>query len=272
MQYPEERKLFTVKDVCRACGISRTTLLRMEESGFLTPYRVDPDSGYRYYDTGNIAAIGQYQWLQSAGLSRAQIADLYHGRIESEEFLQEQRRRLEAMRRFVNEFELRHDRSKDHTFSLLSLPETTCYCTDIGSASSLEESGTLAYLAHERCIAQGYRLLGSEPMSALREDWSTWAGPSSDCSFTICIPVVPGPNAESDPNLRRFPATDALSIIGFGHYSVIPELWHLLLEEADARGLEPCGPQRIIGLVAPYVGDHIRPDEYCHECVIPVRK
>ena len=130
----------------------------------------------------------------------------------------------------------------------------------------------LRFLAHERCIEQGCRLLGSEPMSPLREDWSTWAGSSSDCSFTICIPVMPGSDAESDPSLRRFPATDALSIIGFGHYSVIPELWRLLLEEADARGLEPCGPQRTVALVALYVGDHIRPDEYRHECIIPVRK
>jgi DNA-binding transcriptional MerR regulator len=272
MQYPEERKLFTVKDVSRACGISRATLLRMEESGFLTPFRVDPDSGYRYYDTGNIAAIGQYQWLQSAGLSRTEIADLYHGRIDSEKFLEEQRRKLEAMRRFVHEFELRYDRSKDHTLSLTTLPATTCYCAEIRGSSSFNESGMLGYLAHERCIAEGYRLLGSEPMSVLREDWSTWAvDPFSDYGFTICIPVVPGPGWESDQNLRHFPATEALSIIGFGDYSVIPGLWKCLLEEADARGLEPAGLGRLIGLVAPYVGDHVRPDEYCYECVIPIK-
>lgn len=271
MQYPEERKLFTVKDVCRACGISRTTLLRMEESGFLTPYRVDPDSGYRYYDTGNIAAIGQYQWLQSAGLSRAQIADLYHGRINNEEFLKEQRKKLEAMRRFVNEFELRHDRSKDHTFSLRTLPEATCYCVEVGGISSFDKSGMLSYLAHERCVAEGYRLLGSEPMSVIIEDWRSWTEDSPpECGFTVCIPIVPGPGWESDPNLRRFPATEALSIIGFGEYSVISGLWKSLFEELDARGLEPNGSARLIALVAPYVGDHIRPDEYCYECVVPV--
>ena len=272
MLYPEKRHLFTVKDVSRACGISRATLLRMEESGFLTPYQVDPDSGYRYYDTGNIAAIGQYQWLQKAGLSRVEIADLYLGRVDSEQFLTEQRRKLEAMRRFVSEYELRHDRSKDHMISRQTLPETIYYCTEIGDASSFEEGGMLGYLAHQRCIAQGYRLLGSEPMAAVREDWSTWAGSSSDYGFTICIPVVPDSDWESDANLRRFPATEALSIIGFGGYSVIPKLWRRLLEEVEAQGLEPCGPQRVIALVAPYVGDHVRPDEYCSECVVPVKE
>ena len=130
----------------------------------------------------------------------------------------------------------------------------------------------LGYLAHEKCISEGYRLLGSEPMSALRDDWSTWAkGPQPDYDFTICIPVIPDPDSDSDPNLRRFPATEALSIIGFGEYSVIPSLWKRLFEEADAQGLKPCGPQRVIALVAPYVGDHVRPEEYCHECIIPIR-
>ena len=45
MIFPEERKLFTVKDVSRACGVSRATLIRMEESGFLTPHHVNPDTG-----------------------------------------------------------------------------------------------------------------------------------------------------------------------------------------------------------------------------------
>ena len=39
MKFPEERKLFTVKDVSRACGVSRASLIRMEKSGFLKPYR-----------------------------------------------------------------------------------------------------------------------------------------------------------------------------------------------------------------------------------------
>lgn len=46
-----------MKDVVQACGVSRTTLIRMEKSGFLSPYRVDPGTGYRYYDMQNVAAI-----------------------------------------------------------------------------------------------------------------------------------------------------------------------------------------------------------------------
>ena len=57
MIFPDNRKLFTIKEMTQACGVSRTTLIRMEEDGFLKPYRVDPDSGYRYYDLQNVTEL-----------------------------------------------------------------------------------------------------------------------------------------------------------------------------------------------------------------------
>lgn len=270
MKFPDKRKLFTVKDVARTCGISRASLIRMEESGFLKPYHTDPDTGYRYYDMQNIAAIGQYQRLQSIGLSRSEIADVYFGRIDSAEFIAEQRRKLESMRRFLNEYEMSHDQSRDRMFSYTVLPPVTYYCADV-SASSAEEVATLAYIVHEKCMSEGYRLLGSEPGAALADDWRAWSqSPSLAHHVTLCFPVVPDPDADADPNLRFFPETDALSILGFGDYSVIPELWEQLYEELDNARLAPTGPARLIALVAPYVGAHIRPEEFCYECIVPI--
>ena len=270
MIFPEERKLFTVKDVSRACGVSRATLIRMEESGFLTPHHVDPDTGYRYYDMQNIAAIGQYQRLQSIGLTRAEIADVYFGRVDSAGFVAGQRRKLESMRRFLNEYEMSHDRSRDRMLSRTVLPPASYYCADV-TTSSPEETATLAYVVHERCVSEGYRLLGSEPGAVIADDWREWMqSPSQDYRMTVCIPVVPGPDADEDPGLRFFPETEALSVLGFGDYSVIAELWGQLYGEMDAAGLEPAGPGRLIARVAPYVGAHIRPDEFCYECIVPI--
>ena len=61
MELPENRALFSIKEMCEICGISRASLLRLEEDGFLLPYRVNPDTGYRYYDMQNVTAVGQYQ-------------------------------------------------------------------------------------------------------------------------------------------------------------------------------------------------------------------
>ena len=96
MRYPEKRKLFTITEVARACGVSRSTLLRMEESGFLKPFRVDPETGYRYYDLSAVSAVGQYQMLQSIGLTRKEIGDVYYERIDSSDFLEMLRQRQQS--------------------------------------------------------------------------------------------------------------------------------------------------------------------------------
>ena len=147
---------------------------------------------------------------------------------------------------------------------------TRSRCVDV-CASSFEECATLAYVVHERCMSEGYRLLGSEPGAMMTDDWKAWSEPLlPNQHATVCIPVVPGSDVDEDPNLRSFPETDAFSVIGFGRYLVIPELWRQLYEEMEAAGAEPAGPARLIALVAPYVGTHIRSDGFCYECIIPI--
>ncbi len=270
MNFPERRKLFTIKEMTRACGVSRTTLIRMEEDGFLTPYRVDPDTGYRYYDLQNVAAVGQYQRLQESGLSRKEIADLYYERVDSGVFLKAQRQKLNRLRRFLDEYEFRHDRSKSFSVFYVTLPAVTCYCAEITS-SSAEEAAALCFQAHERCVKEGYRLLGSEPLFGIpdeqfpRMDYS-----GNEYHSTFCIPVVS--DSEPRPPLRFFPAADALSIIGFGKFSIVPKLWDRLWMELSARDLVRSGPARIIALVAPYTGTHLHTDDYCYEYVIPIKE
>ncbi len=131
MLFPDQRKLFTSAEVCRACGISQTSLFRLEEIGFLKPYRINPDTGYRYYDLQNITAVGQFQRMQGMELSKKEIADVYHERVNSEDFLQAQRRRLNMLQRFLDKYEFRHSKAKEHPGSYITLPAVTCYCVDI---------------------------------------------------------------------------------------------------------------------------------------------
>ncbi len=272
MLFPKDRKLFTVKEMCRACGVSRATLIRMEEDGFLTPYRVDPDTGYRYYDTQNVTAVGQYQRLQTIGLSRKEIADLYYERVDSAAFLEELRQKQSRLERFLTEYELRHDRSKNYSFSYVTLPALTYYCADV-SGPSLAEAETQAYLAHEKCVETGYRMLGSEPIMVLFDDPRAFVDPlASEYRCTLCIPVIPDTDPKEDTNLRPFPATEAFAILGFGEYSVIPGLWARLFEEVGRRRLEPSGAARLVSLIAPYAGAHYSPKDFCHHCVIPIRE
>ena len=70
--------LFPMKYIVDTCGISRATLLRMEEDGLLVPAKKSSDSGYRYYDSENfvnIITILQYQHL---GFTKKEIHGFIH--------------------------------------------------------------------------------------------------------------------------------------------------------------------------------------------------
>jgi len=269
MNYPEKRHEFTISEISHACGISRKTLIRMEESGFLTPYRINPDSGYRYYDAHNASEIGQYQLLQTLGLSRAQITDYYYNRGDINSFLNEQRARLNQMQRVLEELEIRNRNNRNPVISFINMPEVVCYCVKT-ILSSPEDSERFFYSVQEECIAKGFRLRGSEPLFGLRsDDYRNRTGENTEFpEVTACIPVAE--SIDSDPNMRLFCATRAFSMLAYGDYSIIPGLWLQFWKEVEARGIHPAGSVRFIGIVAPYIGKHISPDEYCYRIAVPI--
>ena len=74
------KNLFQITEAAHACGLSRSTLMRMEEKGLLTPAYIAAKSGRRYYDNHNVARILQIEKFKSMGLNTEQIADYFaHG-------------------------------------------------------------------------------------------------------------------------------------------------------------------------------------------------
>ena len=268
MKYPEDRKLFTINEVARTCGVSRATLIRMEDCGFLKPFRVDEHTGYRYYDADNITSIGQYQLLQSLGLSREQIADVYYQRIDVLTFYKEQRARLSRLFRLLDELETRVDHSKNFTTTFTDFPEITCYCTNF-SQSSPENLETIAYDTYGKCIKEGLHIRVTEPLFVIRDDnWNIHTLHENPCDMTFCIPV--SDPVDKNPQLRLFPATRAFTMISFGNYATLPLLCKKFWDEIERRNLTLIGPVRINSLMAPCTGTHIHPDDFCSEIIAPV--
>ena len=269
MIYPQDILLFTINEFSRACGISRASLLRMEECGFLKPYRIDPDNGYRYYDAHNVAEVGQFQLLQMLGLSRKEITEFYYQQVENHEFLKQQHIKLSQTQRILEELELRNDPLRQFGFSYVDLPETTCYCKS-KEISSMEESETFFYTTHMESIKAGFKMMGTEPLFGLSENEFRISKNVSlmPSKTTACIPVVGADN--KDTHLVTFKATRAFSGLAKGDYSIIMQLCTRFWKEVEKRKLKPTGRARFIGLVAPYTGRHISKDQFCYRLVVPV--
>ena len=269
MIFPEDQQLFTISELARACGISRATLIRIEECGILTPCRVNPETGYRYYNAYNASQVGQYLLLQSLGLTREEIAEYYYHEGNRSTFLKAQKERLHRMERLLEELEIRNRDVPGISFSYIDLPEQTCFCLE-SELSTPEEGESFFFKVCEQCIREEFRLLGTEPLFGLRSDnWQLASAPSdAPAKTTACIPVEA--HGKNDPRLRVFPAIHAFSGVAYGNYSMIGELFLRFRQEIEARGIQPAGPIRFYGLVAPYTGNHLTPEHYCYRMVVPV--
>lgn len=269
MDYPEEQHLFSISEFSRACGVSRKTLIRMEESGFLVPFRVNPGTGYRYYDAHNAAEVRQYLLLQKLGLSRSEITDYYYERCDINALLKEQRKRLGEMQRILEELEIRHDPSLHFSFSFLDLPEIVCYCVS-KTISSPRESESFFYQTHQQSIMEGFRMQETEPLFGLSDDEyrDHFRAFETSHRITACIPVAA--SGTEDPHLMKFPAVRAFSGLAYGDYTIVNKFCDRFWKEFDKRKLHQSGRTRFIGLLAPYVNKYISPLKFCFRLVVPV--
>lgn len=124
----DTRPLFQITEAAHACGLSRSTLLRMEEKGLLAPAYIAPDSGRRYYDNHNVARVLQIEKLKAMGLGTEEIAGYFASGGEVTELLSMLEERLRELSRGVEELRLRAGGSGGLSIQLMTLPAVTC-CT-----------------------------------------------------------------------------------------------------------------------------------------------
>ena len=259
--------LFPITQAAAACGLSRSTLMRMEEKGLLTPAYIAPKSGRRYYDNHNISRILQIELFQSMGFNTEETASYFTKGGDAAELLATLEDKLNLLQRNVEELRIRTMTVPDMSVQMMTLPETVCCTRRYIGLTPQEKYDAMYHFFHE-CVENGY-VLSQEPLFVVNErtDYLEGRIASESYPFHVCVPVQP----ESAPESAvRFPSCKVLSVLYCGDYSRIDEAWLRLGREAKARGLVPAASPRIIGIVASYTGREIDPGKYCSRIVMPV--
>ncbi|MDE7282249.1 MAG: MerR family transcriptional regulator [Lachnospiraceae bacterium] len=255
--------LFPITQAAAACGLSRSTLMRMEEKGLLTPAYIAPKSGRRYYDNHNISRILQLQQFQSMGFNTEKTASYFTKGGDAAELLAILEDKLNLLQRNVEELQIRAMTGPDMSVQMMTLPETVC-CTRRCTLLTVQEKYDAMYNFFHECVENGY-VLAQEPLFIVNERTDYLEGRISTAPYPlhICVPVQP-------ESAVRFPSCKALSVLFYGDYNRLDEAWLRLGREAKERGLVPAGLPRGIGIVAPYTGREINPGKYCSRLVMPM--
>lgn len=148
------KNLFQITEAAQACGLSRSTLLRMEEKGLLPPAYIAPDSGRRYYDNHNVARIMQIEKLKAMGLGTEEIAGYFASGGEVTDLLSMLEERLRELSRGVEELRLRAGGSGGLSIQLMTLPAVTC-CTRRCEGHTIAEKYNAMYDFYGRMRPSG---------------------------------------------------------------------------------------------------------------------
>ena len=243
----DTKSLFQITEAAHACGVSRSTLMRMEEKGLLAPAYVAPESGRRYYDNHNIARVLQIEKFKSMGLGAQEIADYFVRGGEVSGLLAVLEERLQELLQGVEELRLRAGNRSGMSVQLTSLHAVTC-CMKKCMGRTVEEKYAAMYGFYSECL-EGY--IGEKPYP-----------------YWVCVPVR---KEQAPEDAVVLPACRVLSVLYYGEYDEgVDEAWLTLGREVKERGLTPAGLPRVLGIVAPYTGREIEARRYCSRIVLPV--
>lgn len=261
--------LFSISQASHACNLSRSSLIRLEEKGMLTPAHTDAKTGYRYYDTHNITRILQIQKLQGMGFSPAEIISYYEGGGKADELLTTLEQRLYVLQQQVEEMRLRSHNVPDMSLSLIEIPETIC-CVRKYQGVLVQDKYHASYDFFHECADKGISL-APNPLFIVNErtDYLEGKITSTPYDFYVCIPILP---ERAPEDAVSFPACTALSLLVYGDYKNLNEAHLYLGEQVRKRGVAPAGYIRAISLVGPYVGREINPNMYCSQLMLPIKE
>ena len=261
--------LFSISQAAHACNLSRSSLIRLEERGLLTPAHTNVKSGYRYYDNYNIARILQIQKFQRMGFSPEEIISYYESGGKADELLAALEQKLYLLQQQIAEMRLRSHDVPDMSLSILKIPETVC-CVRRYQGAMIQDKYHASYDFFHECVEKGIALA---PKAFFlideRTDYLEGELSSAPHDFYVCMPVLP---EQAPEDAISIPACTALSLLVYGNYSNLNETYLYLGEQVRKRGLTPAGYIRMIALVAPYVGKEIDPNMYCSQLLLPVEE
>ena len=261
-------KLFTVHQVSKSCGISRATILRLEQKGLIRPRYIDRQSGYRYYDNYNVSQIMQIQLFLEIGMSYDDILLYYRSNGNSEQLFHQVETQFYTMRRAYEELRLRMEKRETLSFAWITLPEYVCFSRNFRGATVEERYWAMYDLYHE-AVERGYRLLPNESLFIInrRDDFLRGEFSEQEVEFTCCIPLKPD-HAPADAAV--YPRCRAFSCLYRGDYSHRKEAYDTFGRKIRELNLRPSGDVRVLAAVAPYTGRSIPADSYVTRLAVPV--
>lgn len=269
----ETKDLFTMRQVCKSCGLSRATILRMEERGLLEPAYIAPNTGVRYYDVYNVTRILHVKMFLDMGMSYSDALVYFTSGGKSPELLKTLETRLEQLQKAYDEMKLRIASEPRFSLALTQLPQYICYTKEYEGTGPKDKVENMHALLHE-VVKKGYRpRIDQSIFCIVHADFmeGSWSGKPH--SYTACVPVELD---RPDEHTTLFPACQALEVVYRGPYdSLVRDPTNSGLNREYIRrfqefGCKAAGFTRIISTVGSYTSPSFHQDSFVVRLAVPI--
>lgn len=246
---------YLIGDFSRISRLGIKTLRYYHEIGLLEPSRVDPFTGYRYYDEECLSRVRAISRLKDLNFSLGEIRDILAGKQKDTSILQLMQKKLAEVEGQLAV--LGQSRERLATFvKTESLP--------LLRAGPVVEKHVPGQLIASIRFSGRYPEVGDVLPGLLRACGALTSGPpfslyhdnqpmEENADIEVCVPVsapLADLSAPGGAKCRRLPGGRVVSIMHPGIYDQLWVSYQALVDHMNQRGLEQTGPVREIYLEA----------------------
>ena len=263
----EKVKTFQVKDVCKICNVTRKVLLIYEGKGLLTPYYINKDTGYRYYNAENISKIMYIRKFQSFGLSLEEINEYLNDTKNLSKVYNRLTKLKSELETIIDQLQIRMMTEEYDKQQIIrtNLPTRTYYVKRAITHGFMDALNLLRD-THLEAIKTGF---ADNPVQMHTSIFS-YEGDAPDiygtCDIAFCILMNEGYEGK---NAVKKEGAPAISILHRGSYKTLKESAKILLDYCKDNAIRPAGPISFIWLEGPPVHGTAE-EKYLTQITIPV--
>jgi len=243
--------VFTIGEFSKITGLSVKTLRFYHEQGLLDPTHVDPETGYRYYDTSKIEIARIITHLRSLDLSLVEIDEILRcggDDADLRNVLKRQRSVLETRIKRYREIVRSLDRFLDQDEAIKKIMANASFHVTEGSTAPFVVAGIRMKGRYSDCgacfakIGKGFgRFICGKPL-LLHHDAEYR---ETDADFEACMPVRAG-KSTPDIQVRELPGGRHVSLFHLGPYEELGRSYAKILGFIRDKGYQCTTPTREI--------------------------
>lgn len=280
--------LYTTNQLARACGISRATVLRLEERGLIKPRARYKAGASRMYDSHDVYQVSSLMALRHFGFDVDEIRKFQENNYDYTVLKTAVASKIRELQYLLTSLDAYTDTSHHLTTGVTSAPGLMSYAEPVTLTSDWSRNLRLFIPAIDQAIRQKFQLNWHFPPAiVLPKDYAPGRERSEDIPAAVCIPIEPGSTKPSqceqavslndlaalpeESFLALFDPTDYFYTSWRGSMGGFSEAFEVLEGSIDEHGRQRYGHMFIAQYAGEFFGKNIPEDSNYLRILQPVR-